>query len=347
MTPAQRVWSALKGEPADSVPFTVYELFLSQSSLERKLRNQGVCIVKRVNSYYIEYDGITHKQIHFWKNGKEIIQTLFETPLGILSALQETNNTSVWTREHLFKSADDYKRLLCLIKSMTPVPQYDVAAQVIKECGEDFVIRDNMPLEPLQQLISSIYMDMTVFCYEWIDNRDEILKLYDAFTELNRKIYPIVADGPMGLANYGGNVIPQIIGRDTFKDLYMPHYAEAAEILHKKNKLLGCHFDADNTPIMDLIGKTALDYIEAYDPGMSPPITEALKIFNGKAIWINWPSAWHMSSKQEAENRTYKLLQEVNGYPRFLLGVTEDIAPKQVYTILFGIMAGIEAYQAN
>jgi hypothetical protein len=342
MTPAQRVWAALRGEPTDTVPFTVYELFLSQSSNERELRNRGACILRRVNSYYIEYDGVTHKQIHYWKNGKEIIQTVFETPLGILSSLQETTETSVWTREHLFKSPDDYKKLLCVIKAMRPVPQYDMAARVIKECGEDFVIRDNMPLEPLQQLISSYYMDMTVFCYEWEDNRDEIMKLYDAFTELNRKIYPIVADGPMGLANYGGNVIPQIIGREVFKDLYMPHYEEAAEFLHKKGKLLGCHFDANNTPIMDLIAQTALDYIEAYDPGISPPLAEAVKMFNGKALWINWPSAWHLSSRQEAESRTKELLRDVNGYPRFLIGVTEDIVPEQVYTILFGIMDGIE-----
>jgi hypothetical protein len=343
MTPAQRVWAALRGESADAVPFTVYELFLSQSARERELRNRGLCILRRVNSYYIEYQGVTHKEIHCQKGGKEVIQTVFETPCGTLTALQEKTETSVWIREHLFKSPEDYKKLLCVIQAMVPVPQYDMASHVIEECGDDFVIRDNMPLEPLQQLISSYYMDMTRFCFEWMDNQDEIMKLYDAFVEVNRKVYPIVADGPMGLANYGGNVIPEIIGRQVFENLYMPHYAEAAEILHKKGKLIGCHFDGKNAPIMDLIAKTALDYIEAYDPQISPPMTEALRDLAGKTLWINWPSAWHLSSRKAAEFHTRELLQEVKGYPRFLIGVTEDIPPEQLYTILAGIMDGIES----
>jgi hypothetical protein len=342
MTPAQRVWAALRGEVADAIPFTVYELFLSQSVRERELRNRGLCILRRVNSYYIDYHGVIHKQIHYWKEGREMIQTVFETPCGTLTALQEKTATSIWIREHLFKSPEDYKKLLCVIQSMVPVPQFDMAIQVIEECGDDFIIRDNMPLEPLQQMISSYYMDMTRFCFEWVDNRDEIMKLYEAFVEVNRKVYPIVADGPMGLANYGGNVIPEIIGRQVFENFYIPHYAEAAEILHKKGKLIGCHFDGKNASIMDLIAKTELDYIEAYDPQISPPITDALRIFTGKALWINWPSAWHLSNRKEAEIHTRELLQEANGYPSFLIGVTEDIPPGQLHAILAGIMDGIE-----
>jgi hypothetical protein len=342
MTPSQRVWAALRGESIDAIPFTVYELFLSQSTRERELRNRGLCILRRVNSYYIDYYGITHKQIHYRKDGKEMIQIIFETPCGTLTAIQEKTETSVWIREHFFKSPEDYKKLLCVIQSMVPVPQYDMAARVIEEHGDDFVIRDNLPLEPLQQLISSCYMDMTRFCFEWVDNQDEIMKLYDAFVEVNRKIYPIVANSPMGLANYGGNVIPEIIGRQVFENLYMPNYAEAAEILHKKGKLIGCHFDGKNSSIMDLIAKTDLDYIEAYDPQISPSITEALKVFAGKALWINWPSAWHLSNQKEAEAHTRELLQEAKGYPCFLIGVTEDIPPGHLYTILTGIMDGIE-----
>jgi hypothetical protein len=225
---------------------------------------------------------------------------------------------------------------------MVPVPQYDMAARVIEEHGDDFVIRDNLPLEPLQQLISSCYMDMTRFCFEWVDNQDEIMKLYDAFVEVNRKVYPIVANSPMGLANDGGNVIPEIIGRQVFENLYMPYYAEAAEILHGKGKLIGCHFDGKNAPIMDLIAKTDLDYIEAYDPQISPSITEALKVFAGKALWINWPSAWHLSNRKEAEIHTRELLREVKDYPRFLIGVTEDMPPERLQTILAGIMDGID-----
>ena len=82
-------------------------------------------------------------------------------------------------------------------------------------------------------------------------------------------------------------MVPQMIDANTFREYYVPHYNEAAEILHKKGKLIGCHFDADNTPIMSAIAKTDLNYIETYDPGMSPSVSEALKMWPDKALWIH------------------------------------------------------------
>ncbi len=38
----------------------------------------------------------------------------------------------------------------------------------------------------------SDFMGAERFGYEWMDNRDEILTLYAAFREVNRKDYPIV-----------------------------------------------------------------------------------------------------------------------------------------------------------
>lgn len=343
MKPAQRIWAALRGEPVDRTPFSVYEVFLSQTERERQLRNKGMCILRRLRSYRIEYRGVEHRETHFWQKGKRMVRTVFETPHGPLSTLQEETETSLWTREHLFKSPEDYRRLLFLIEAMEPVPDYPEAERIIEECGDDLVIRDNLPLEPLQHLISSYYMDMTDFCYEWEDHRKQVMQLYEAFLAFNRKVYPIVAKSPARIANYGGNVIPQLIGRKGFEDLYMPHYREAADLLHAEGKLIGCHFDGDNATIMDLIARTPLDYIEAYDPGISPPVRQALEMFKGKALWINFPSAWHLYEREEVADLTRGLLAEVAGHPRFLLGVTEDIPADRLYTVLFGITDGIDA----
>lgn len=341
MKPAETVWAALRGEPQKTTPFTVYEIYASQSSVERELRNRGLCIVHRQNSYRIDFP--TRKVISTMQDGREFNKTVFDTPYGELSTLSEKTENSNWIREHIFKSPDDYKRMRWLIASAVVVPEYDKAAKIAENCGGDFIIRDNFPLEPLQHLISSFYMEMSDFCVEWMDNRDEIMALYEAFVAMNRRTYPVVANGPLKLANYGGNVIPQIIGPQVFEQHYMPHYEEAAEYLHKAGKLIGCHFDSDNTPIMDLIAKTPLDYIEAYDPGISPPIGEALKCFGDKAVWINWPSAWHLCGREAAAERTAGLIAETNGSERFIIGVTEDIPPDRFFAILQGIMDGIEA----
>ncbi|MPN01679.1 hypothetical protein SDC9_148890 [bioreactor metagenome] len=105
----------------------------------------------------------------------------------------------------------------------------------------------------------------------------------------------------------------------------MPNYNEAAEILHKKGKLIGTHLDDNNETIMEEIASTSLDYIEAYDPVFSPSLSNAFAQFGGKAIWINWPSAWHAESAERAEQLTTELLASVKSSDKLLIAVTENM----------------------
>jgi hypothetical protein len=230
-----------------------------------------------------------------------------------------------WRHEWLFKSPDDYKALLFLIKDTVVEPAYDRVARLPEELGEDFVVRDQLPLEPLQNLISSNYMSTETFGIEWMDNRDEVLKLYEAFAEVARRIYPIVADGPLEFCNYGGNVIPMVIGPEVFRDCYVQHYNEAADALHRRGKLIGTHLDADNTTIMELVAKTDLDYIEAYDPGVGPSVAQARAAWPGKALWLNYPASWHLRDERGVYDGTVQMIREAAPGNGFIIGITEDV----------------------
>ena len=229
------------------------------------------------------------------------------------------------------------------IKDGNVIPDYECVLKLVGMLGEDFAVRDQICLEPMQALISD-YMGTETFCYEWMDNRDEVLKLYDALTELARKIYPVVADGPLEFANYGGNVVPGIVGRENFKNYYMPHYAEAAEVMHKKHKLIGCHLDADNSIIMDLIRQTPLDYVEAFDAGFGPSVADARKAWPDKVLWINWPSAWQLSSEKEVYDRTIEMLRHASPGNNFIIGITEDIPEGLWQRNCLKIMDAIDDY---
>ncbi len=342
-TPRQRVLATLYGERTGDIPVTAYECFVPSCTFERQVRNRGLCIVYRFNSYRTFFRTVKTRTLQYTDEaGRFLVRTEFETPHGTLWTLAEPRGSTSWLREHLFKTPDDYRALLYLVRDTDAVPEYAAAASVLENLGEDYLVRDNLPLEPLQSLISSIYMDATQFSYEWIDNRDELLLLYEAFADLNRRIYPMVAEGPLQVVNYGGNVVPQIIGRELFESHYLPHYAEAAEILHRKGKRLGSHFDADNTPIMDLIGRSALDYVEAYDPGMSPGLGYAREMFGDRTIWINWPSAWHHHDKEHAASLTRTLVEDEGRSGRLIIGVTEDMPSDRWKELLSGIMDGVD-----
>ena len=344
-SPRKRIMTALRGNRPDKIPFTVYECMIPQCTTERLLRNRGLGIIKRILSYREFYPNVRiESQQYSDEQGRSLVRTVYHTPKGDLSALDQPAGFTVWHLEHLFKSQEDYPALLSLICDAAVAPDYNQAVRIINSLGDDFAIRDNLPLEPLQNLISN-YMGAETFAYEWMDNRDEILKLYQALVERARKIYPLVADGPLEFCNYGGNVVPQLIGKETFETYYTPHYHEAAEILHRKGKLLGCHFDADNTPIMEAIAGTDLDYIEAYDAGMSPPVSTARKIFSNKVLWLNWPSTWHLLPCDEIRSRTVDLMRQASPGNGFMIGITEDVPDDRWQKNFMAIMDGIEEFE--
>lgn len=343
-TPASGVLSVLKGEIPDKTPFTIYETKLERSGSERDLRNRGLCLVKRTRSYSINYKGISIKALSYRdERGRYVTRTSYDTPYGELFTVTEPAGYTSWTHERMFKSPDDYKKLLYLFENTVVSEAYDTVADMVNELGEDFVVRDNLPSEPMQALIST-YMGVEEYCMEWMDNRDEIIRLYDALVKTAREIYPIVADGPLLFANYGGNVIPEVVGVKNFEEYFVPHYNEAADIMHKKGKLLGCHLDGCNTPIMDAVAKTRLDYIEAYDPGMSPGIKEALAWWPGKVLWLNWPSANQLDPLDDIYQRTLVMLKDSANENRLIMGITEDVPKERLIPNCMMIMKAVEEY---
>ena len=341
-----RILNALKGNDTRHIPFTIYALFMEKCTFERELREQGMCYVQHSRSYSIVQKECSVKEIHYLdKNGEKVVRTEYHTPFKTLFLEQIPRPelfTSI-TRKHIFKDADDYKALLWLVNDMKAIPQYEKTQSLVNYLGDDFAVRDQIPLEPLQQMITTTYMDIMTFSIEWYDNRDEILKIYSAFRELNRSIYSIVAEGPLEFVNYGGNVIPAIIGKQNFVKYYIDNYNEAAEIVHKRGKLIGTHLDDNNTIIMEEIGNTDLDYIEAYDPAISPPLDIAFKAFKNKAIWINWPSPWHYVSEDKIIGLTQELISQKSKNDRLLIGVTENMPIGRERLLLSQILKGIQS----
>ena len=58
--------------------------------------------------------------------------------------------------------------------------------------------------------------------------------------------------------------------------------------MHKKGKLIGCHFDADCMLLSEAIGNTELDDIEAFTPAPDTDMTlaEARKAWPGTVLQL-------------------------------------------------------------
>ncbi len=347
LTPRKRVEISLRGGHSDRVPFTIYESKFPQCTAERELRNRGMCIVRRdVGVVNVCQPNVRGAQEVFWKDGKKLTRTWYETPVGKVSTLIEEAGFTSWVHEKMFKSPDDYRVIEFLIRDEQYTPSYEAFARAERYDGEDMIFRAGLGLEPLQTLVSGGYLDMQDFCVEWMDRRDEILKLYNALVENRRKIYPLVAQSPALFANYGGNVTPEIIGLETFEQYYVPHYNEAAEVFHKHGKLLGCHFDANCKLLAKAIAGTGLDYIEAFTPapGTDMTLAEARAAWPNKVLWLNFPSVSHLNPDAEIEAETVKLLNEAGPLDGLIMGITEDIPEHRWQNSCRAIMTGLERH---
>ena len=345
-TPRRRVELALRGGHGNRVPFTIYEEKIPQCAAERELRNRGLCIVNRRDVFTTHRPNVKMRQEVYWESGRKMTREYYETPVGMLCSLSEDAGFTSWHHENMFKTPEDYKSLLFLIKDEMYQPDYAAFLRAEEHFGEDAIFRAAFGLEPLQTLISGNFMKMETFCIEWMERRDEILKLYDAIVEKRREIYPVVANSPASHANYGGNVVTEIIGLETFEKYYVSHYNEAAEIMHKHGKLIGCHFDGNSKLIARAIADTDLDYIEAFTPAPDTDMTlaEAREAWSDKVLWLNFPSSVHLRTDAQIEEVTMELLDEARTVDGLIMGITEDIPSDRWQKSCLAIMNGLDRH---
>lgn len=327
MTPKRRVEAVLKGEKVDRIPFTIYESKLPQCSVERQLRNEGLCIVNRRYPVFKTISpNVVYETHTYSENGVEYTRQIIKTPVGDLYTIHRPAGFTSWCVSHLFKTPDDYKKILFMIKDQKCEPSYEEFLKAESMLGDDVILRAGIGSTPLHQVMIH-WMGIETFAVEWAERRDEIEKLCDALTENLRKIFPIVAKSPALHANFGGNETGDVMGRERFAKYVVPLYNEAGEIFKKHGKLLGAHLDGNNKVWADLVANSGLHYIEAFSPAPDTDMTieEAFKVWKDKIIWINFPSSLHLSSFEEIEKATRRIIEASLPDKHLIIGITEDI----------------------
>ena len=345
MTPRKRVEAILRGDLPDRVPLTMYECMIPQCTVERRLRDDGMCIVYRTSVYRTHTPHVRRRSEPFERDGVAYVRTITETPVGHLTEVSRPAGFTSWHVEKLFKRPEDYRVLRFLVEDQRFEEDYDAYRRQEAELGEDFILRAGLGLTPLHQIMIS-WMGVEVFAEEWAERRDEVLRLYETMAARQRDVYRLVARSPASHANYGGNEVPEVMGRERFARYCLPLYHEAAEELHRHHVLLGSHLDGNGRAWADLVAASPLDYVEAFTP---PPdcdlsVREALDLWPGKFLWINFPSSVHLRSPDEVEAITGDLISQAAPGNRFIIGITEDIPADRWQASMLAISRGIERW---
>ncbi|MCX7037938.1 MAG: hypothetical protein NT005_02215 [Spirochaetes bacterium] len=348
LTPRARVERVLRGEPVDKTPLTIYTEMAPQCRAERELRNAGMCLVSRVRVHRTETAGIATRSVHFVENGRPRVRTHIDTPCGELTSLDEPAGFTSWTIEKLFKGPADYPRLLSLVTARRHFPDYAPFTTAERALGGDGIVRADIGLTPLHEIMVH-WMGLEAFSVEWAERRDEVLKLYAAMVEDQRRIFPIIARSPALFSNYGGNEVPEVMGKERFRQYVVPLYQEAAQELHAGGKLVGAHLDGNNRPWAADVAASDLDYVEAFTPAPDTDMTlaEALSAWPGKIVWANFPSSVHVAPLTTIRKTTRQLLREAAPGDRFILGITEDIPPDRWQENMLAVSETIDEMAAE
>jgi len=253
---------------------------------------------------------------------------IFETPVGRLTQRmrREGGYGSLWVKEHLVKSPEDYRILKFIVQDTIYRPNYNSFIQAERRMGERGVIMAGLERSPFQKMWIE-FTGIERLSVDLYENPPLVEELLGIILEKQREMWRIVANSPAELVWCPDNITGVITGPKLFRRYLIPYYNEVTDLMHSKGKKVVTHMDGPLRSIVREIGETPIDVIEAFTPPPDGdlPLDEAKRSWPDKVIWINFPSSIHIASPERIREVTMRLLKEAIPGDRVLFGVTENI----------------------
>jgi uroporphyrinogen-III decarboxylase len=329
LTPRARIQAALRGEPVDHIPFTVYWLMFPRGEVERRLRNEGVAVVERVPVYHVEMPNVQVVMHEYYVNNVPTRRETVRTPVGEVYAtkkLDPSYGTSWWNIDYYIKEPDDYKVVEFMVRDTVFQPNYEAILLAQERLGEDGYVIGNTEYTPMNKMIYDL-MGVERFGLDLHRRSDDVLSLYWLLREKQREMYRLCAESPAEMFIYGGNIHQEVVGLRRFQEFYLPCLNEFADVVHSRGKLSGCHLDAPMASLVGAVAGSKIDVVEAFTPVPTCDVTvaEARQVWPDKVLWLNFPSSVHLESPGRIREETLRILREAAPGRSFLIGITEDI----------------------
>ncbi len=347
MTSNEQINCILKGEIPDYTPLHARPRMIPTGDEGEKIKDLGWSIGASNPTYSIQYIDIDIEKHHFEEKGQAYVKMTYHTPKGDLSTVSQVyQHGGLYNVEHIFKDVKDYVSLLALIESIKYIPSYHDYSNLEEKIGDTGYVWAWLGYDPMHEIMVKM-MSVERFSYEWMDNRKNILELYEILFQKHKEMYNIALDSPAQMIVYGGNIQSKIVSPKFFREYYMPTYMDIGEKLHDKGKLLGNHWDGAVGSLKDLIAQSPIDVLEGFCP---PPdgdisIKEALAIWPDKILSMNFPSGLQYKSEDEITMAAKAFIDEAGSGRRFMISLTEDFPLDYTNKLFVGIAKAIKKYR--
>ncbi len=359
MTRRERILKASHRGQTDKLPFFHNWRHMQTGWAERECRNRGMGISWARPSYVTRIHDVDITEQWLKKNGQTVYHRVFSTPVGTVyqdemrapgtgqwHGMRGWNDITPWQTERLIKGPEDYKVVKYIVEHTEYIADYYPLEQAREWLGDEGIVMDIHPHQPMQMLmIDWVGSEGGRFFIHHARYLDLVEDLCQAISKSREPMYEIGARSPADMIWCGDNIDGVLVNPRLYEKYFMPEYEKMAKICHEHGKLLASHMDGRVGVLKDLIAKTPLDIIEALHPlPMGDlPISEALKLWKDKVIWVGFPAtAYSMGPKATKEHALNLLRDVVPGERLCIEASTENIVSNDNLRILTSVLENAE-----
>ena len=346
MRPRERIFTILKGEQPDQVPWCGDLDYWANSLIIRGLKPKE--FIKSddyiqwhrelgVGFYlqgYFPYKQIYEQcEVREWNEGHKRFKEII-TPVGSVRECWEYIPTSFSEGpvEHFMKSEEDIPVMKFIYENCRFEADYDFANQRLKQVGDQGVVLCYLPKSPFMHLLAleagvvSVTMAALTTPVEFQDLLDTMKNAFDQAAQ-------IAVDSPAEVLMIPENLSSEMVGPDLF-ELYMYDYQkEWTSKIRDAGKYSFIHIDGTLAGLLRQEASVGFSVLEALTPYPVGDLKfEDLADFAGDSKSILWggiPGVYFTDcvSEEEFERHVKHILSVMVKEPRYVLGVADQVPP--------------------
>lgn len=334
MSSRERLLAALRSKETDRLPWSpLIDPYFSQSlplqgyNMEQveAMRFIGNDIMERHIGWPQEkYEGISIRE----EKTADATRTYYDTAVGSLYLERRSSGNTSYISKHMVESIEDIRVFTYICKHTGYQPRIEEFAARDAYIGDSGIATLTGNMSPIQELLQhSCGVENTV--YLLADYEDEMLELFNAMHERNKRQYEVLLQYPCEVIFDYEDTSTTVMNRMMFTEYSMPFFNDYADMVHESGKVFITHMCGKLNGFKEDIAKGRQDGIDSVCPPSTGDLCswEARAAFGSKLLigGIEPPSLVRMSTR-ETLNTVVEIINKVIDKRGFILS-TGDAVP--------------------
>ncbi len=332
-----RLKYALDGYPVAKPVYVVYDWFVVNRKIDwQSLFDLGLGRINHASLIEIEHPHLKIEESVSDEGKHKRTDVRWITDLG------ELHECSVdgWKREHLIKTASDYKimqRALADVRFIPTDRYFDESEQALGESGMTLgqlgQFNDLGYLRTPFQVVQIDFVGLEKFSLDIAMEIPELMELLEMMEKQMLEAFKCITKTKAIHIKLWENLSIETMGPDLFRKYQVPLYNKITKILDDAGKKLHVHYDGKLQLIADDIKKLRFEGIDSLTPSPEGDVTiaEAREQWPEKFLWMHPSLSWDILPDNEVIDHTLQMVRDAD--TRFCLQISEDVPPNWQRTI--------------